>query len=226
MSTTLYYVPLYFQFTRGDSALKAAVRLLPYIVMFIFFVMFAGGLLPAIGRYNAFYIFGGILTLTGGALMFTIDANTSTSRLYGYEILIAAGTGLSFQSAYGVAAAKVADKDKSNAIGFINVAQIGTIAISLAIAGSLFQNLGFSALKAAFDGMGLSDPLIRSALAGTISPIFSSKMDPKVRQLAIQTVAKTIQRVFGTVIAGGAVILVSSLLMPWEKLELDMVAAG
>ena len=32
-----YYIPLYFQFTRGDSALQAAVRLLPFIAMAVFF---------------------------------------------------------------------------------------------------------------------------------------------------------------------------------------------
>jgi hypothetical protein len=49
-ATTLYYTPLFFQFTRGDSALQAAIRLLPFICTFIFFVMLAGGSLPVVGR--------------------------------------------------------------------------------------------------------------------------------------------------------------------------------
>jgi hypothetical protein len=225
-AVTLYYVPLFFQFTRNDSALQAAVRLLPFIVLFIFCVMLAGGLLPVIRRYNIFYIIGGALALTGGALMFTINASTSVSRIYGYEVLIAAGTGLVFQNAYAVAAAKVSPSDRSNAIGFINVAQIGTIAIALAIAGSLFQNLGFSALKDSLASFQLPDDLVRSALAGTISPIFSGAVDQRIAPIAIVTVAQTIQRVFGTVMAGGAVVFVSSFLMRWERIELEMVAGG
>jgi hypothetical protein len=225
-AVTLYYVPLFFQFTRNDSALQAAVRLLPFIVLFIFCVMLAGGLLPVIRRYNIFYMIGGALALTGGALMFTINASTSVSRIYGYEVLIAAGTGLIFQNAYAVAAAKVSQNDRSNAIGFINVAQIGTIAIALAIAGSLFQNLGFSALKDALTPFQLPDNLVRSALAGTISPIFSGAVDQRIAPIAVVTVAKTIQRVFGTVMAAGAVVLVSSFLMSWERIQLEMVAGG
>lgn len=225
-AVTLYYVPLFFQFTRNDSALQAAVRLLPFIVLFIFCVMLAGGLLPVVRRYNIFYMIGGALALTGGALMFTINASTSVSRVYGYEVLIAAGTGLVFQNAYAVAAAKVSQNDRSNAIGFINVAQIGTIAIALAIAGSLFQNLGFSALKDALAPFHLPDNLVRSALAGTISPIFSGAVDQRIAPIAVVTVAQTIQRVFGTVMAGGAVILVSSFLMSWERIQLEMVAGG
>jgi MFS family permease len=224
-SITLYYVPLFFQFTRGDSALQAAVRLLPFICIFIFSVMVAGGLLPAVGRYNLFYIVGGALFLAGGALMFTIDANTSTSRIYGYEVLIAAGTGLVFQNAYAVAASKVPEEDKAKAIGFINVAQIGTIAIALAIAGSLFQNLGFESLKSAFQGYHYPDDYVRSALAGNISPIFSSA-DPEVIHIAVVAVATTIQRVFGVAVAAGALTFVCALFMRWERVDLDVVAGG
>lgn len=224
-ATALYYIPLLFQFTRGDSALTAAVRLLPFICIFIFSVMFAGGLLPAVGRYNIFYLIGGALTLTGSALMFTINATTSTSHIYGYEVLIAAGTGLVFQNAYAVAAAKVPDHDKAKAIGFINVAQIGTIAIALAISGSLFQNLGFRALKSAFEGYNYPDDYVRSALAGTISPIFSSA-NPEVIHIAVVTVANTIRRVFGVAIAAGAITFTSALFMRWERLDLEVVAGG
>ena len=224
-TVTLYYVPLLFQFTKQDSALQAAVRLLPFITVFILFVMISGGLLPVVGRYSIFYIVGGSLTLVGGALLFTLDTNTSISRIYGYEVLVAAGSGLVFQNAYAVAAAKVREQDRPNAIGFINVSQIGTIAIALAIAGSLFENVGFSSLKAAFSQYPFSDDYIRSALAGGISPIFSSA-DPAVLEVAVSTVVSTIQRVFATVLAGGAIITVSALLMPWERLDLDIVAGG
>jgi hypothetical protein len=222
---TLYYIPLYFQFTRGDSAMKAALRLLPMICIFILFVMVAGGSLPVVGRYNYYYIIGGPLILIGGALMFTIDAHTSPSHVYGYEVLIAAGCGLIFQNAYAVAAAKVPKKDEANALGFINVAQIGTMAFGLSIAGCLFQNLGFQSLKKDFASYHFPDEYIRSALAGRISPVFESANEEVIR-IAVESVAGTIQKLFGTVIAAGAVVFVSGLLMPFEKLSLDTVAGG
>lgn len=222
-SIALYYVPLFFQFTRGDTALQAAVRLLPLIVVFIFCIMVGGALLPITGLYGIFYIIGGALVIVGGALMFTIDAGTSAGKIYGYEVLLAIGTGLPFQSAYAVAASKVRVGDRANAIGFINVAQIGSIAISLAIAGSLFQNLGFDLLKAAFADYSFSDDSIRSALSGTASPIFTSA-DPEVVAIAVSSVAETIRRIFGATIAAGAVLLIGGVLMPWEKLDLEVVA--
>lgn len=45
----LYYIPLYFQFVHGDSAIKAAVRLLPFILVLVSTNMASGGSLPKIG---------------------------------------------------------------------------------------------------------------------------------------------------------------------------------
>jgi hypothetical protein len=119
---TLYYTPLFFQFTRGNSALQAAIRLLPFICTFIFFVMVAGGSLPIVGRYNLYYLICGILIVVGGALLCTINETTSAGKIYGYEILMSAGIGLVFQNAYSVAVAKVSVKYQPKAIGFVNVA--------------------------------------------------------------------------------------------------------
>lgn len=221
----LYYTPLFFQFTKGDSPLQAAIRLLPFICVFIVFVMVAGATLPMVGRYNLYYLAGGCFILIGGALLCTIDETTSTSKIYGYEALSASGIGLLFQMGYAVAVAKVSPKDEPKAIGFINVAQIGTIAIGLAIAGSLFQNVGFNALESAFAGRHLTDDYIRSALAGTLSPVFSSG-DEEIIHVAVVAVAGTIRKIFSTVAAAGALVVVSSLLMPFEKIDLSIVAGG
>lgn len=221
----LYYTPLFFQFTRGDTALQAAVRLLPFICLFIFFVMLAGGSLPVVGRYNLYYFAGGCFVLVGGALLSTIDGTTSAASIYGYEALAASGIGLLFQIGYAVAAAKVDPKDVPKAICYINIAQIGAVAIGLAIAGSLFQNIGVHELEDAFQGRGFPKDFIRSALAGSLSPVFSSH-DEAIIQIAVKAVATTIRKVFSMVTAAGALGLVASLFMRFEKLDLAIVAGG
>ncbi|KAH8820693.1 major facilitator superfamily domain-containing protein [Xylogone sp. PMI_703] len=225
MAVTLYYIPLFFQFTRNDSALDAAVRLLPFICIFIFFILFSAALLPVVAYYPQWYIVGSCLVLAGGACMFTIDATTSKARIYGYEILLAAGSGLMFQNAYAIASAKVAKEDKNSAIGFINVAQIGSTAIALSIAGSLYENVGFTFLKEDLGQFHLPDPVVRSALAGLDSP-FMLTASGQARELAVKAVARTISKLFAMSIAAGALGLVSSFGLRWEKLKLEMVAGG
>jgi predicted MFS family arabinose efflux permease len=45
----LYYIPNYFQFVHSDSAIMAAVRLLPFVIVLVVTNIFAGMLLPKIG---------------------------------------------------------------------------------------------------------------------------------------------------------------------------------
>jgi hypothetical protein len=221
----LYYVPVMFVFTRGDDPLKAAIRLLPYIVVFIVTIMIAGATLPAVGRYAPYYTLGGALILIGSSLMFTIDMNTSVSAIYGYEVLVAAGCGLTFQNAYAVASAKVAQRDKLNAIGFINTAQIGSTALALAIASCLYQNLGVRFLRDALSESGVSEQALRAMLGGAASQALGS-VTPEVAAKAIETILYTISRVFALGIGAGALLICVSLLMKQERLDLEVVAGG
>jgi hypothetical protein len=225
LAVTIYYIPLFFQFTKGDSPIQAAVRLLPFITLNIFFTMFSGALLPVWGRYMPWYIPSGILMLIGGALMFKVTADTSTSAIYGYEVLIAIGSGLTQQIGYSVAAAVVQPHEVPAAIGFINVAQIGSLAIALSIAGCIFQNVGFSDLQAALAGYNFSDVDIRNALAGAQSTILTQG-DGTVVGIAVASIAGSISKLFAMIIAAGALVIVCSIFMKREKLMLNPAAGA
>lgn len=67
----IYYIPLYFQFTRGDSALQAAVRLLPLIILFGTANLFQGVLLLRVGYYWPWFFAGGVLALAGNLMLCT-----------------------------------------------------------------------------------------------------------------------------------------------------------
>ncbi|KAN0090117.1 MFS general substrate transporter [Hyaloscypha variabilis] len=223
LSIAVYYIPLFFQFTRGDSAIRAAVRLLPLITIVIFCVMLSGGLLPIVGRYSPLYILSGIFILIGASLMHTIKVSTSTSAIYGYEVLMAIGIGLIMQTAYSVSVTKVKPHDIQNAIGFINVGQIGTMAIALSIAASIFQNRGLINLKEALDGYGFSEQELRGALAGVQSAVLMGG-DQVVRAKAVAAIVKTMDSIWIMSIVAGALSLVAGLLMRPEKVVLDMVS--
>lgn len=66
---TIYYIPLLFQFTRGDGPLDAGIRLLPLICLMVFFSVLNGWAMPKFGYYLPWYIFGNTTILIGAALM-------------------------------------------------------------------------------------------------------------------------------------------------------------
>lgn len=65
----IYYIPVFFQFTRGDSAIQAAVRLLPFVFILSFMVLANGFFMAKWGRYTPWYLVGSSITLIGTVLM-------------------------------------------------------------------------------------------------------------------------------------------------------------
>ena len=65
----IYYVPLYFQFARGDNAIEAAVRLLPLIFVLSAAILANGHLMGRFSYFQPWYIFGSVLTLIGAVLL-------------------------------------------------------------------------------------------------------------------------------------------------------------
>jgi hypothetical protein len=218
----VYYVPLFFQFTKGDTAIHAAVRLLPFITVMVTFVMLSGGSLPKVGRYMPYYVISGALMIIGGALMHTVKSSTSVGKIYGYEVILAAGAGFALQNAYSIVAVLVNPNEVPGAIGLINVAQIGSITIALSIAGSIFQNIGFLELSKVLRPFNFSDQELRNALGGVQSGILEG--NDTIRELALDAIVKTISKIWILVIAAGALCLISGAVMKREKLQLEDAA--
>jgi hypothetical protein len=65
----VYYIPVYFQFSRGDNALQAAVRLLPLIILLSATIMAQGFFMSKLGYYQPWYLVGGALLLVGDVLL-------------------------------------------------------------------------------------------------------------------------------------------------------------
>ncbi|MCJ1411563.1 hypothetical protein MMC19_005653 [Ptychographa xylographoides] len=221
----VYYIPIYFQFVQNDTALMAAVRLLPFVLIAISANMLTGALLPKVGYYMPIYAGSGVFMLIGGALMYTITADSPIAHIYGYSILIALGSGPTLQTGYAVATVKVAPKDISNAISLQNVAQIGSIVISLVISGQVFQSYAYNNLVVALAGHGFSDAELHSAVAGSQSAVFTT-ISPELKHVAVEAITTAMSKVYILVITAGAVTLVSSLFMRREKLFLQIVAGG
>ncbi|KAF2087841.1 MFS general substrate transporter [Saccharata proteae CBS 121410] len=221
----IYYIPLYFQFAQGDDGTEAAVRLLPFIFIFIFCVILNGVLMPKFGVYMPFYLASAILTTIGGALMYSlVDLHSSKSDIYGFSVLIAF-TGLCLQAAYSITPVKVPPHRIPDAINFINSAQIGSIVIALTIIGTVFQNVGYQNIKEAVAGLDFTPEDIRAALAGTKSTILTSAA-PDVKDRVLEGIVDAINDGYILVIVAGALMAVCAVFMKREKIFMETTAGG
>jgi hypothetical protein len=92
--------------------------------------------------------------------------------------------------------------------------------LALAIAGTVFQNVGFDTLQTALGGRGYAAGEIREALGGGYSAILNDRT-PEVRAIASEAIGTTIANVFGISIGGSAAVIGAGLLMRWERVKLS-----
>ena len=219
----IYFIPLFFQFVRNDSALEAGVRLLPFICILIFFVILNGSVMSKTGYYTPWYLWGGILIVIGSALMYTVDDSASNSRIYGYTVLLAAGSGAYTQASFSVAQVKVKPFEIPLAIGFISMAQIGGATIALAIANSVFLNQATSGILAILPTTPVAT--VQGAIAGAGSTFFQN-LDPSVKTEVLNVVTTAISKIYILAMTAGALTIVLIPFMGWDKLFLKAGAAG
>lgn len=210
-----YYIPLYFQFTRGDTALKAAVRLLPFIITGVTATLLNGGLMSVLGYYMPWYFFGGALVVTGSALMYTVTEFTANSTIYGYTVLIGIGGGAFTQASFAVSQALVLPEQVSDTVGFQSIGQSTAIVLALAIAGTVFQNEAFDNLSDLLPNL---DPaVVRGMLAGTDSTYFEA-LAPATRDQVLAIIVKGISQAYVIVLAAGSLTVILSIFLPKTKL--------
>ncbi|KAI3317338.1 major facilitator superfamily domain-containing protein [Xylariaceae sp. AK1471] len=221
---TIYYLPLFFQFVRSDNGIQAAVRLLPFIIFYIFCVLLNGVLMLRFGYYMPWFLVSGVFTTIGGALLFTSSTAIPNANIYGYSILVGIGM-VAYQAAYSVAPIKVSPDEVADAIQFINVAQNGSILIALAASNAIFQNVAFNKLVPVLTPAGYSMEDITAAIAGARSTVLQTA-SPEVKQAALDVLVQAIDYAYTLIIAAGGIMIICALLMRREKLVMEFVAGG
>jgi MFS family permease len=220
----IYFVPLFFQFTRNDNALDAGVRLLPLIIVMVVVVLANGILMAKFGYYMPWYTVGGLFTVAGSAMMFTVEQNTNVSNIYGYTVLIGLGVGMYLQASFSVAQAVVEPENVPPAVGFITCAQFLGITIALAIANTVFLNQSAEGIAKIMPDMPPED--IQAAIEGAASD-FVKNLSPDLQDQVLGAIVNAISTTYALVIAAGALVTVLSLVMKREKLFMSAgVAAG
>ncbi|OBT98127.1 hypothetical protein VE01_03820 [Pseudogymnoascus verrucosus] len=209
----IYYLPLFFQLTRGDSAIMAGVRLLPLVILLVASCLLSGYTLSKFPRIPAsiYYLTGAALVLIGGTLLTTVNNPSGTTRIYIYSILIGFGTGLYQQLSFSVSQrlAGAAPDTQAQSVGFIMLAQEMGALVALGISYMVLLNRSLRGLGAALPRLGLED--IKAIISGD-GLAGLSRGD---RELAIAVIIDVIGSIYNLIIAAGGVGLLSALSHWW-----------
>ena len=213
----VYFIPLFFQFVRDDSALEAGIRLLPFVFVAVVGAMVNGIIMERYGWYMPWFLAGGLLITIGGALLHTVTLHSSAARVYGYSVIVALGTGFFVQAPFSVAQAKVAHNLVSEATAFISCGQITGIVLSLAIANTVFVNEASNKIQALLPNAPRS--AIQGGIAGVGTHLFKTQ-GSDIQAKILDSIVVTIGNIYVMVILGGALAVVLSVFMKRERLFL------
>jgi hypothetical protein len=110
----VYFISLFYQFAKGETALEAAVKLLPFIFMTVLFSMLNGGIMGKEGHYAPWFMIASPLIIVGSALMYTVDEHSSSAMVSGYSALLGIGAGCLIQICFIVGQAIVPRAEMSS----------------------------------------------------------------------------------------------------------------
>ncbi|KAI6351723.1 hypothetical protein MCOR25_009781 [Pyricularia grisea] len=220
---SIYYLPLYFQFSRGATAMETSVYMLPFILFLSVAVLLNGHFMAKTGYYYPWFLFGTALQAIGAGLMYTVDETTPDAKIYGYTLLLGFGVGCYSQAGFPVAQVSVAAGDIPYSVGFMMVSQMLGIALGTGMAGALFVNTAHHGLSAIFPHA--SSDEISSAASGASSALLNAA-DPDTRARAVHVIALAIRNAFVPMVVSGAIAFLSSLFLKREKVFVPQAMAG
>ncbi|KAJ6530991.1 ABC transporter [Mycena vulgaris] len=94
-----YYIPIFYQAVRHRSATSSGIDLLPFMLGVVLTVISTGQLVGKFGYYWHFLVIAPLFLGVGSGLLYSLNANTTSAKLVGFQILAGVGTGMGMQNA-------------------------------------------------------------------------------------------------------------------------------
>ena len=134
-----YYLPFFYQ-SKGRTPTESGIDIIAFMLSAVVGTAGSGAIINKTGRYWPFLFFGPLVAAPAGGLLFTIDVNTSSAKLIGFQILLGLGTGVAFQNTIIAIQAEYADEPEiiAQATSLVTFLQLVGGTVGIAISGTVF----------------------------------------------------------------------------------------
>ncbi|KAK0673349.1 major facilitator superfamily domain-containing protein [Cercophora samala] len=135
-----FFLPIWFQAIKDDSAIGSGVNMIPYFLVNAFFSLLAGIFVSIIGYVTPPAVIGSAIGTIGLGLLTLLNPRTTTAQWVGYEILSSAGFGLSIQQGFTAVQTVLGEDDMAVGTAAVVASQSLGGAVILSVGNSVFQN--------------------------------------------------------------------------------------
>ncbi|KAI7825120.1 major facilitator superfamily domain-containing protein [Gamsiella multidivaricata] len=211
----MFFMPLYFQIVRQESATSSGLEMLPLIVGLLIASIFSGFMVSKWGQYRPFIWVGLALSTTGTGLLTLLHKDTSRGAFIGYLFINGAGLGLSMQTVMLAIQSSVATRDiavaTANATFFRTVGSV----LGVAISGTVFNN----GIKKHLGPLIAINPDIKRVISDSyLAPTFGPELEAQI----LEAYMLSLTSAFQVCIPFMALAFLSSLLIQHHKLRKNL----
>lgn len=216
----LYYLPIYFQATRGVSAQDSGVRNLPLVLGASLFTITSGILITVTGHYIPIMILGSIISSIACGLIYTLKVDSGANEWLGYQAMAGIGLGLIFQIPVIVGQAVVKPSDISSVTAMILFFQTVGGAIWISSGQAAFANTLLKKVPELVPDV--SPGLVVATGATELRKVFTPEQIPGI----ITAYMDGLQTAYAIAIACAAVTTILAVTPRWESIKGKINMAG
>ncbi|KAK7977948.1 MFS gliotoxin efflux transporter glia [Apiospora saccharicola] len=136
----MFYLPIYFQSVKGDSAIISGVNTLPFLAFFGLGAMLGGTLVGKTRHVQPFQLVSALLMVAGAAQLYDLGITFSTGRWAGVQILFGFVVGLGNQIPLMTVQGLSKPEDVPTSTGIMFMTQSGSAAYFIVVAQAIFAN--------------------------------------------------------------------------------------
>lgn len=216
----VYYLPLYFQAIRDDSAVLAGAHTLAFIIPGMLFILVSGIITTNTGMVTAVMFVGSAIATLGCGLSYLFDINTNTGTWVGIQIVCGIGLGLGFQIPLSTAQASVEAVDLPAVTAMLLEFQTLGGAIWVSAAQAAFVNRLLVSLPRLAPNVIPMEVIATGA--GDLRKVFSSEDLPGI--LAAYSIGIRDAYLLICAIVGVSMLVAAA--MPWKRIDPDAIKAA
>ncbi|KAJ8481491.1 hypothetical protein ONZ51_g5965 [Trametes cubensis] len=213
----VYYLPVYFQATKGASAVGSGVDLFPLCLTIPAFAIATGLSVQIIDRYRPQNYIGWAFIIVGFGVLGILDENSSRAAYIGSQVPLGVGLGIIWISTQFPILAPLPYSNSAHALAFFTFMRCFAQSWGIVVGGTILQNELLKNLPDAFRAQFPGGVQIAYAVIPAISSLPATLKD-EVRAVFARATRLIWQVMIGVSGAG----LLSVFLMREEKLRQDM----
>lgn len=219
MMSVVYYLTIWFQAAKGDSAMNAGISTIPLVLSLVIMSIVAAIFTQKVGYYVPAMLISPILCSVGAGLLSTLSPSSAHSYWIGYQVLYGLGIGTGFQTS-NLAAQNVlprADVPLGLALMFF-MQQLG---------GSVFLSIGQNIFASKLVGS-LSEivGLDAKAIINTGATDLRSIVPSSELNTVVEAYSYALTRVFILTAVLSACMILGSLAVEWKSIKAGKGSGG